>query len=58
VFTIYRKVRQALLTRNKFSSYLLYAIGEIILVVYTNEQSEGVKQKIKDIIVSIENEIE
>ena len=29
----FRKVRQRLLTQNKFSKYLLYAIGEIILVV-------------------------
>ncbi len=29
----FRKIRQKLLTENKFSTYLLYAIGEIILVV-------------------------
>ena len=29
----FRKIRQRLLTNNKFSKYLLYAIGEIILVV-------------------------
>ena len=29
----YRKIRQNLLTENKFSKYLIYAIGEIILVV-------------------------
>ena len=29
----FRKVRQKLLTENKFSKYLLYAIGEIVLVV-------------------------
>ena len=29
----FRKIRQRLLTENKFSKYLLYAIGEIILVV-------------------------
>ena len=29
----FRKIRQNLLTENKFSKYLLYAIGEIILVV-------------------------
>ena len=28
-----RKIRQKLLTENKFSKYLLYAIGEIVLVV-------------------------
>jgi len=29
----FRKIRQRLLTENKFSKYLLYAIGEIILAV-------------------------
>ena len=29
----FRKIRQNLLIQNKFSKYLLYAIGEIILVV-------------------------
>ncbi|MET1258292.1 DUF6090 family protein [Flagellimonas sp. DF-77] len=29
----FRRIRQTLLTENKFSKYLLYAIGEIILVV-------------------------
>lgn len=30
---IFRKIRQSLLSKNKFRNYLLYAIGEIILVV-------------------------
>lgn len=30
----FRKIRQGLLRNNKFSKYLLYAIGEIILVVF------------------------
>jgi len=30
----FRKIRQKLLSENKFSKYLLYAIGEIILVVF------------------------
>jgi len=29
----FRKIRQRLLTENKFSKYLIYAVGEIILVV-------------------------
>ena len=29
----FRKIRQKLLTENKFSKYLLYAIGEIVLVI-------------------------
>ena len=31
--TIFRKIRRVLLTENKFSKYLLYALGEIVLVV-------------------------
>ena len=30
---IFRKIRQKLLTENKFSKYLIYALGEIVLVV-------------------------
>lgn len=30
---VFRKLRQRLLTENKFSKYLLYAVGEIVLVV-------------------------
>jgi len=30
---LFRKIRQRLLTENKFNKYLLYAIGEIVLVV-------------------------
>ena len=29
----FRKIRQKMLTESKFSKYLLYAIGEIVLVV-------------------------
>ena len=29
----FRKIRQKLLAKNKFSKYLIYAIGEIVLVV-------------------------
>jgi hypothetical protein len=29
----FHKIRQQLLTENKFSKYMLYAIGEILLVV-------------------------
>ena len=33
MFRFIRKLRQRLLTENKFSKYLLYAVGEILLVV-------------------------
>jgi hypothetical protein len=35
----FRKMRQKLLSENKFSKYPLYAIGEIVLVVI------GIKKK-------------
>jgi hypothetical protein len=34
MITLFRRLRQRLLTENKFSKYILYAIGEIILVVF------------------------
>ena len=33
MFKFFRRVRQSLLSENKFSKYLLYALGEILLVV-------------------------
>ncbi len=33
MINFFRKIRQQLLTENKFSKYLVYAIGEIVLVV-------------------------
>lgn len=33
MISFFRKVRQKLLTENKFSKYLIYAIGEIVLVM-------------------------
>ncbi|MBC2839847.1 DUF6090 family protein [Robiginitalea sp. SC105] len=33
MFRFFRQIRQRLLTDNKFSKYLLYAVGEILLVV-------------------------
>lgn len=33
MFKFFRHIRQQLLTENKFSKYLIYAIGEITLVV-------------------------
>lgn len=52
----FRKIRQKLLTENKFSKYLLYAIGEIILVVIgilialqINNSNELNKQRAKEV---------
>lgn len=33
MLTVFRKIRQQLVTENKFTKYLVYALGEIILVV-------------------------
>jgi hypothetical protein len=52
----FRKLRQKLLAENKFSKYLLYAIGEIILVVIgilialqINNNNELSKQRAKEV---------
>lgn len=62
----FRKIRQSLLTENKFSKYLIYAIGEIILVVIGilialqfNNQNEKAKnlQLVEETIASLEIEL-
>ncbi|PWI29755.1 hypothetical protein DI383_08325 [Flavobacteriaceae bacterium LYZ1037] len=57
----FRKIRQKLLSENKFSKYLIYAIGEIILVVIgilialqINNWNENLKQD-KEEITILEN---
>ena len=62
----FRKIRQKLLSENKFSKYLIYAIGEIILVVIGilialqfnnyNEQRKHL-QAINETITAIEEDI-
>ncbi|MCA0131613.1 DUF6090 family protein [Winogradskyella alexanderae] len=54
----FRKIRQKLLSENKFSKYLLYAVGEIILVVIgilialsINNWNENLKNKKEEISV-------
>jgi len=62
----FRKIRQKMLTENKFSKYILYAIGEIVLVVIgilialwinTLNQVKAQKKKIDSILVKIQNDI-
>ncbi|WP_425287337.1 DUF6090 family protein [Lutimonas vermicola] len=60
----FRKIRQKTLTENKFSKYLLYAIGEIILVVIgilialqINNYNELNKQRAKKVVELINKEI-
>ena len=52
----FRKIRQKLLSENKFSKYFIYAIGEIVLVVIgilialqINNWNEGNKQRAKEV---------
>ena len=52
----FRRIRKRLLTENKFSKYLLYAIGEIVLVMIgillalqVNNWNEGRKDKVESI---------
>lgn len=62
----FRKIRQQLLSENKFSKYLLYAIGEIILVVIgilialqinNNNQKKQNKQKVNQLLRKIQSDI-
>jgi uncharacterized membrane-anchored protein YhcB (DUF1043 family) len=62
----FRKIRQKLLSENKFSKYLIYAIGEIILVVIgilialqINNWNESRKQakNEKEFIISLKKDL-
>ncbi|WP_353779446.1 DUF6090 family protein [Winogradskyella sp. 3972H.M.0a.05] len=63
----FRRVRQKLLSENKFSKYLIYAIGEIILVVIGilialqinnwNEKRQN-KLKVNTLLQKVQNDIE
>ncbi len=57
----FRKIRQQLLSENKFSKYFLYAIGEIILVVIgilialqINSWNEGRKDRLKEQVILLQ----
>ena len=65
----FRKIRQKLLSENKFNKYIFYAIGEIILVVIgilialqINNNNEAAKKKekekiiLKEILTSLNND--
>ena len=61
----FRKIRQRLLTENKFSKYLIYAIGEIVLVVIgilialqINNWNEQRKERIQEKIFLKRFEVE
>jgi hypothetical protein len=65
MFKFFRKIRRRILSENKFTRYLLYAIGEIVLVVIgilialqinnRNEQSKN-KQKYLKILKEVQND--
>lgn len=66
MFRFFRTLRQRLLTENKFSKYLLYAIGEILLVVIgilialqvDNWNEERKRQKeISQLLLDIEQDL-
>jgi hypothetical protein len=44
----FRKIRQKMLTENKFSKYLLYAVGEIVLVIIGILIALGINENAKD----------
>ena len=44
----FRKIRQKMLTENKFSKYLIYAIGEIVLVIIGILIALGINENVKD----------
>ena len=44
----FRKIRQKMLTENKISKYLLYAIGEITLVIIGILIALGINEKVKE----------
>ena len=59
----FRKIRQKMLTENKFSKYILYAIGEILLVVVgiliaLNINNNNELEKNKQSVVSSLKEIQ
>jgi hypothetical protein len=65
MINFFRKIRQQLLTENKFSKYLLYAIGEIVLVVIgilialsINNWNEQRKERIQEKIFLKRFEVE
>ena len=62
----FRRIRQRLLSENKLSKYLLYAVGEIILVIVgilialsinTNVENQKRQDEIKDFLNIIKNDI-
>lgn len=67
MITIFRKIRQRLISENRFTKYLLYALGEIVLVVIgilialqINNANENKKNadKVKILLGKVQNELE
>ena len=67
----FRKIRQQLLSENKFTKYLIYAVGEIVLVVIgilialsINNSNDAEKLRLKERVVltqmqqNLKNDIE
>ncbi len=67
MFKFFRKIRQKLLSENKFSKYLLYAIGEIVLVVIgilialqinTWNENRKARKEEQILLLSLQNEMD
>jgi hypothetical protein len=63
----FRRIRQQLLTENNFSKYLIYAIGEIVLVVLgilialainNSNQNRVIKEKEQTYLIGLKNEFQ
>ncbi len=61
-----RKIRKALLTKNRFTTYLMYALGEIVLVVIgilialqinNWNESRKTERKIKDSLIALKSDL-
>jgi len=66
MFKFFRKIRKRLLSENKFSKYLIYAIGEIVLLVigimialyFNNKNQQRIEEeKIKVTLAEIQRDI-
>jgi len=67
MITVFRKIRAKLLKQNKFTNYLLYAAGEILLVIFgilialnINNRNEAAKelQKVDNILLQVAGNLE
>jgi len=53
----FTRIRHKMLAENKFSSYLLYAIGEIVLSINNWDQNKLQKQEASNYLLQINAEL-